>query len=67
MQVWGGWLNVAHTGYMTTSTMIANAISVIVAFVPEGLPLALTVGLTIIARRLCAASFVLVKQVGRCR
>ena len=36
----------------------------IVAFVPEGLPLALTVGLTIIARRLCSKYFVLVKQLG---
>jgi sodium/potassium-transporting ATPase subunit alpha len=62
MSVWGGWLNKDHEGFMNTATMIANAISVIVAFVPEGLPLALSVGLTIIARRLCSACFVLVKQ-----
>ena len=48
--VWAGWLNADHYGFMNTATMIANAISVIVAYVPEGLPLAVTMGLTIIAR-----------------
>lgn len=61
---WAFNLRVYHPGFMTTSTMIANAISVIVAFVPEGLPLALSVGLTIIAKRLCSKYFVLVKRLG---
>ena len=47
---------------MNTSSMIANAISVLVAFVPEGLPLALSMGLTLVARRLCVIHHVLVKQ-----
>jgi hypothetical protein len=42
----------------------ANAIGVIVAFIPEGLPLALTMGLTLIARRLCYDHAVLVKRMG---
>lgn len=62
--VWGAYLRVQHGGFMSLSSMIANAISVIVAYVPEGLPLALTVGLTIVARRLCAEHAVLVKTLG---
>ncbi len=60
--VWGLYLDVKHPGFMTAGSMVANAIGVLVAFVPEGLPLALSVGLTIIARRLCVDHFVLVKQ-----
>jgi sodium/potassium-transporting ATPase subunit alpha len=60
--VWAGYLNVQHNGFMTVGSMIANAISVLVAFVPEGLPLALSMGLTIIASRLCAVHYILVKQ-----
>lgn len=44
--------------------MIANAIGVIVAYVPEGLPLALSMGLTLIARRLCYQHSVLLKRMG---
>jgi len=61
---WALYLNVDHKGFMTLSSMIANAISVLVAYVPEGLPLALSMGLTIIARRLCVEHFVLVKRLG---
>jgi len=49
---------------MTTSSMIANVIGILVAFIPEGLPLALSMGLTIIASRLCVTYYVLVKQLG---
>jgi sodium/potassium-transporting ATPase subunit alpha len=59
---WTFYLRVEHNGFMTPSSMLANAISVLVAYVPEGLPLALSMGLTIIARRLCLTHFVLVKQ-----
>lgn len=61
---WAFWLRVEHPSFLSTSQMIANAIAVIVAFVPEGLPLALAVGLNIIAQRLCGAYFVLVKRLG---
>jgi sodium/potassium-transporting ATPase subunit alpha len=60
--VWAAYLDVEHSGFMTPSSMLANAISVLVAFVPEGLPLALSMGLTLIARRLCVVYSVLVKQ-----
>lgn len=59
---WALYLNVQHNGFLTVSGMISNAISVLVAFVPEGLPLALQTGLTIIASRLCYTHFVLMKQ-----
>ena len=59
---WAFYLRVQYPDFMSVSSMIANAISVIVAFVPEGLPLALSMGLTIIARRLCFTYSVLVKQ-----
>lgn len=59
---WTFYLRVEHEGFMTPSSMLANAISVFVAFVPQGLPLALSMGLTIICRRLCATHKVLVKQ-----
>ena len=59
---WALYLRVQHSGFMTTSSMIANAISVLVAYVPEGLPLALSMGLTIIANRLCVVHYVLLKR-----
>eukprot|EP01038_Epipyxis_sp_PR26KG_P006569 gene6569-9029_t len=61
---WTFFLRVKHPGFMTLSSMIANTISVAVAFIPEGLPLALSVGLNHIARRLCNKHFVLVKRLG---
>lgn len=61
---WAAFLNTQHKGYMTTGIMIANAIGVIVAYVPEGLPLALSMGLTLIARRLCYQHSVLLKRMG---
>ena len=62
--VWVWYLRVQHPNFMNTSALIANAISVIVAFVPEGLPLALSMGLSIIASRLCFTHHVLLKQLG---
>lgn len=61
---WAFYLNTEHHGFMTPSSMIANAIGVVVAYVPEGLPLSLSMGLTIIARRLCVEHFVLIKRLG---
>lgn len=62
--VWTFYLRVQHPGFMTLSSMIANVISLAVAFVPEGLPLALNTGLAIIANRLCSRYHVLVKRLG---
>ena len=60
--VWALYLRVYHADFMPLSAFIANAISVVVAFVPEGLPLAMSMGLSIIADRLCKEHKVIVKQ-----
>jgi sodium/potassium-transporting ATPase subunit alpha len=59
---WACYLKVYHPSFMPVSALLANAISVVVAFIPEGLPLALTSGLTFIAQRLCSHLNVLVRQ-----
>lgn len=59
---WAFNLRVYHNGFMSVSSMIANSVSVAVAYIPEGLPLALSMGLTIIANRLCVVHKVLVKR-----
>lgn len=59
---WAFYLRVVHPQFMNLSALLANAIAVVVAYVPEGLPLALSLGLTLIARRLCSIHKVLVKQ-----
>ena len=59
--VWLGWLKPQHFAYMNTPTMIITLVGVVVAFVPEGLPISLTSAMTIIARRM-AKQHVFVKQ-----
>lgn len=59
---WNFYLDKQHNGFMSVDILICNAVSVLVAFVPEGLPLALQTGLTIIANRLCAKHKILIKQ-----
>ncbi|RIA98676.1 hypothetical protein C1645_748901 [Glomus cerebriforme] len=51
MILWAAWLRVNYPGFLTFSGMLVNAISVIVAFVPEGMPVAVTLCLTLIAKR----------------
>jgi len=48
--IWGSWLRKDHPAWITTSILIVDVVSVLVAFVPEGLPIAVTTTLTIIAR-----------------
>jgi sodium/potassium-transporting ATPase subunit alpha len=45
------WLRVDYPGFLNFSGMLVNAIGVIVAFVPEGMPVAVTLCLTLIAKR----------------
>lgn len=47
--VWGGYIRKEHPGYMPVASLIVNIVSVAIAFVPEGLPIALTATLTITA------------------
>ena len=63
--VWALYLRVQHPGFMQTSAFIANTIAVVVAFIPEGLPLAMSMGLSIIASRLCKEHKVRFECIGR--
>lgn len=60
---WACWLRTAHPGFLTFPQQVVNCISLIVAFVPEGMPVAVTVTLSIIAKDM-AANNVLVKNLG---
>lgn len=45
----GAWLRKDHPGFISVSALIVSCVSVAVAFIPEGLPIAITAGLTITA------------------
>ncbi|KAI1821491.1 hypothetical protein F4861DRAFT_541901 [Xylaria intraflava] len=47
--VWGLWLRPKHPDYIDVSTLIVDIVSVAIAFIPEGLPIAVTANLTITA------------------
>ncbi|KAJ5645795.1 hypothetical protein N7490_002167 [Penicillium lividum] len=47
--VWGGWLRKAHPNYINVPTLIVDCVSVAIAYIPEGLPIAVTASLTITA------------------
>lgn len=47
--VWAGWLRKAHPDWISVPDLIVDCVSVAVAFIPEGLPIAVTASLTITA------------------
>ncbi|KAK6415996.1 hypothetical protein LTR95_017517, partial [Oleoguttula sp. CCFEE 5521] len=47
--VWAAWLRKDHEGWITVPVLIVSCVSVAVAFIPEGLPIAVTASLTITA------------------
>ncbi|KAI8069352.1 hypothetical protein BC940DRAFT_236845 [Gongronella butleri] len=53
---WAAWLRVDHPDYLSLPNALIDVISVIVAFVPEGMPVAVTLCLTLIARRMQKAN-----------
>ena len=59
--VWIAALNIKYYGFLNVSGILVNLISVAVAFIPEGLPVAVTLVLLIMAKRM-ARSKVLVKN-----
>ncbi|ORY39275.1 calcium ATPase, partial [Rhizoclosmatium globosum] len=61
MLVWGFYLNKQPIVQYDIIGMLGNLCGIIVAFVPEGLPIAVSVSLTLIARRM-SKQFVLVKN-----
>ncbi|CAO1623254.1 unnamed protein product [Sympodiomycopsis kandeliae] len=50
--VWGAFLRPKHPDFMSVSAMVVNVVSVFVAFIPEGLPIAVTLSLTAIAAKM---------------
>ena len=50
--LWGAWLHQAHPTYMPPAAIVVNAFSLIVAYVPEGLPVCVTLTLTMVATRM---------------
>ncbi|SMR49210.1 unnamed protein product [Zymoseptoria tritici ST99CH_1E4] len=47
--IWGAWLRQDHRDWISVSNLIVSCVSVAVAFIPEGLPIAVTASLTITA------------------
>ncbi|KAM0791484.1 hypothetical protein ACM66B_005937 [Microbotryomycetes sp. NB124-2] len=47
--LWAAWLRTDHPGFMSVQSLLINCVSVMVAFLPEGLPIAVTLSLTVIA------------------
>jgi sodium/potassium-transporting ATPase subunit alpha len=59
--VWAAWLRNSYPNYINVSSLLVNTISVMVAFIPEGLPVCVSLALLLIAKRM-AKSRVLVKN-----
>lgn len=49
MSLRGGWLHRTHPNYINVPTLIVDCVSVAIAYIPEGLPIAVTASLTITA------------------
>ena len=50
--VWASWLRKDHPGWINVPLLIVDCVSVAVAFIPEGLPIAVTASLTITANNM---------------
>lgn len=59
--IWGAYLRPKHPDFMSVSSLLVNVISILVAFIPEGLPAAVSLSLTAVAARMRRAK-VLVKS-----
>ncbi|KAM5350291.1 hypothetical protein ACJ41O_006796 [Fusarium nematophilum] len=53
---WVGWLRVDHPDYMSVPAMLVNVMACVVAFIPEGMPVAVALTLMMIARRMKAVN-----------
>ncbi|KAE8232786.1 hypothetical protein CF326_g2175 [Tilletia indica] len=63
--IWAAYLRPKHPDFMSVSQLIVNVVSIAVAFIPEGLPIAVTLSLTIIANKM-RQSKVLCKSLSTC-
>jgi sodium/potassium-transporting ATPase subunit alpha len=50
--LWAAWLNREHHGFITPPTLVISVVSVCVAFIPEGLPVSITISLKVVANAL---------------
>lgn len=50
--VWLGWLRKSYPNFLSKSAITTTALGVIVAYVPEGLPVCITIALSLIAKRM---------------
>ncbi|KAJ7124432.1 hypothetical protein C8R44DRAFT_980707 [Mycena epipterygia] len=48
--LWAAWLRRDYPGFITVPVLLIDCVSVAVAFIPEGLPVCVTLSLTVIAR-----------------
>ncbi|KAL7932569.1 hypothetical protein V8C35DRAFT_307459 [Trichoderma chlorosporum] len=53
---WVGWLRKDHFAYMNVVAMLNNVMGCVVAFIPEGMPVAVALTLMMVARRMKAAN-----------
>jgi sodium/potassium-transporting ATPase subunit alpha len=53
---WVGWLRVDHHDYMSVPAMLVNVMACVVAFIPEGMPVAVALTLMMVARRMKAVN-----------
>ncbi|POR34934.1 Sodium/potassium-transporting ATPase subunit alpha-2 [Tolypocladium paradoxum] len=53
---WLGWLRRDHSAYMNVVAMLNNVMGCVVAFIPEGMPVAVALTLMMVARRMKAVS-----------
>ena len=53
--LWAAYVRKAYPGYLSTTKLLVIAMSVLVAVIPEGLPVSVTLSLTIIAKALADA------------
>jgi sodium/potassium-transporting ATPase subunit alpha len=49
---WVFWLRVSYPGFLSLSNMLINVIGAIVAFLPDGLPIAVTLTFSVMAKRM---------------
>ncbi|KXS15914.1 calcium ATPase [Gonapodya prolifera JEL478] len=50
--VWAAWLRVDYPDFETVSVAILNSLGILTSFIPQGLPIAMTLGLTLIAKKM---------------
>ena len=48
--LWAAWLRKSYPGYLSTTQLLVDAMSVLIAVIPEGLPVSVTLSLTVIAK-----------------